>query len=404
MTRFEPFFGLRYDDELAPLAEVIAPPYDIIDAKERARLSARSPFNAIHVELPEPNGTLDCYEHAARLFGEWEQRGALRRDDVAAIYVYRMTFLDESVQTRSTTGVIGALGIDAVGAGAVLPHERTMPKPKGDRLDLLRATKINVSPIWGLSLAGGLAELLEGITSSQPALQRATDDEGTTHELWMVTEQSTVTAVCELIGTTPVVVADGHHRYETSGYYRSEVRAHNGDRPGDHDLVMALIVELSPDELFVQAIHRLISGLPEGFDLVSALADHFVVSDGPDDVSDLSRSLVPNGALGLVTSAKNYLLVPTDKLNTSADAELDSSRLDLALADLPEHELVYQHGAHVCAELVREGSVQYAVLLRPATVAQIAETAHSGKRMPPKTTFFNPKPRTGMVYRPLINE
>lgn len=404
MTRFEPFFGLRYDDELAPLAEVIAPPYDIIDAKERAQLSARSPFNAIHVELPEPNGRLDCYEHAARLFGEWEQRGALRRDDVAAIYVYRMTFLDESGQSRSTTGVIGALGIDAGGAGTVLPHERTLPKPKGDRLDLLRATKINVSPIWGLSLAVGLAELLEGVASSQPALQRATDDEGTTHELWMVSEQSTVTAVCELIGTTPVVVADGHHRYETSGYYRSEVRAHNGDRPGDHDLVMALIVELSPDELFVQAIHRLISGLPEGFDLVSALADHFVVSEGPDDISDLSRSLVPNGALGLVTRAKNYLLVPTDKLNTSADAELDSSRLDLALADLPEHELVYQHGTHVCAELVREGSVQYAVLLRPATVAQIAETAHSGRRMPPKTTFFNPKPRTGMVYRPLIDE
>ena len=404
MTRFEPFFGFRYDEELAPLAEVIAPPYDIVDAKQRARLSARSPFNAIHVELPEPNGRLDRYEHAAQLFGEWEQRGALRRDDVAAIYIYRMTFFDENDRARSTTGVIGALGIDASGAGTVLPHERTMPKPKGDRLDLLRATKINVSPIWGLSLAGGLAELLEGATSSQPALQRATDDEGTTHELWMVTEQRIVTAVCELIGMTPVVVADGHHRYETSGYYRSEVREHNGDRPGDHDLVMALIVELSPDELFVQAIHRLISGLPQGFDLVSALADLFVVSAGPDDISDLSKSLVPSGALGLVTGSQNYLLVPTDKLNTSAEADLDSSRLDFALAELPEHELIYQHDAHACAELVRENSAQFAVLLRPATVTQIAETAHSGKRMPPKTTFFNPKPRTGMVYRPLINE
>ncbi len=404
MTRFEPFFGLRYDEELAPLAEVVSPPYDIVDSNERARLSARSPFNAIHVELPEPIGRLDRYQHAAQLFGEWEQRGALRRDDVAAIYVYRMTFVDENAVTRSTTGVIGALGIDADGTGAVLPHERTMPKPKGDRLDLLRAAKINVSPIWGLSLAQGLASLLGEIVSSGPALGVATDDEGTVHELWMVTDQAVVTAVCELVGTTPVVVADGHHRYETSGYYRTEVRAHNGDRAGDHDLVMALIVELSADELFVQAIHRLISGLPEDFDLVSALAVHFEVTPGPDDIAELSRSLVPSGALGLVTRTGNFLLVPSSELIGSSEADLDSSRLDHALSGIPEHDLTYQHGSQTCARIVHDGLAQYAVLLRPATVAQIAETAHSGKRMPPKTTFFNPKPRTGMVYRPLINE
>ncbi len=404
MTRFEPFFGLRYDDELAPLAEVIAPPYDIVDADERSRLSARSPFNAIRVELPEPNGRLDRYQHAAQLFGEWEQSGALRRDDVAALYVYRMSFADETGTPRSTTGVIGALGIDADGTGSVLPHERTMPKPKGDRLDLLRATRVNVSPIWGLSLAGGLAVLLEDFVASRPALGQATDDEGTVHELWMVTEQAVLESICNLVETTPIVVADGHHRYETAGYYRSEVRDHNGDRAGDHDLVMSLIVELSPDELFVQAIHRLIGGLPDGFDLVSALAEYFVITPGPDDIDTLLKSLVPRDALGLVTASKNYLLSPTSALIESADADLDSSRLDHALAGLPEHDLTYQHGAKRCAEMVREGFAQYAVLLRPATVAQIAATAHSGNRMPPKTTFFNPKPRTGMVYRPLIDE
>jgi len=403
MTRFEPFLGLRYDDELARLAEVIAPPYDIVDAKEHAQLSERSPFNAIHVELPEPEGERDRYGHAAQLFAEWQQLGVLRRDDVDALYLYRMSFVDESDQMRSTTGVIGALGIDASSAGTVLPHERTMPKPKGDRLDLLRATKINVSPIWGLSLAEGLADVLIGVTTSQPALQRATDDEGTTHELWMVTDQSIITQICELIGLTPVVVADGHHRYETSGYYRSEIRAQNGDLPGDHDLVMALIVELSPDELFVQAIHRLIKGLAEDFDIVAGLPRHFVITRGPGDISDLSRSLVPHGALGLITPDGNYLLVPTAELNGAAEADLDSSRLDLALEGFPAHELRYQHGSHVCAGLVADGFAQCAVLLRPATVAQIAETARSGNRMPPKTTFFNPKPRTGMVYRPLVD-
>lgn len=403
MTRFEPFFGLRYDDELAPLPEVIAPPYDIVDAQERERLASRSPYNAIHVELPQPAGELDRYAHAAELFANWQTRGALRRDEVASLYLYKMTFLDERGATRSTTGVIGALGIDADGSGSVLPHERTMPKPKGDRLDLLRATHINVSPIWALSLAIGLADLLFRITSASAALQRAIDDEGTTHELWLVSDSDSIDAICTKIATTPVVVADGHHRYETSGYYRSEVRDRNGDHPGDHDLVMALIVELTPDELFVQGIHRLISGLPDEVDIVSALSKWFVVSNGPDDIIRLASALVPSGALGLVTRQGNYLLVPTDALNLAAEADLDSSRLDHALSELPSHELVYQHGSAIAAGLVADGTAQYAVLLRPATVAQIADTAHSGNKMPPKTTFFNPKPRTGIVYRPLMD-
>jgi uncharacterized protein (DUF1015 family) len=401
MTRFEPFHGLRYDVTLAPLPEVISPPYDVVDATERKELAARSPYNAIHVELPEPEGDLDRYAHAAQLFGQWQELGGLCLDETPSLYLYRMSFIDELGAARATTGVIGALAIDFEGAGTVLPHERTMPKPKGDRLDLLRATKMNVSPIWGLSLASGLAEELAAITQTTAPIGSAADDEETTHELWVVSNPLAIKKICALIATTPIVVADGHHRYETAGYYRAEVREANGDQPGAHDLLMALIVELTPNELVVQGIHRLISALPEDFDIVDAFSPWFSISEGPSDIRDLSSALVPAGALGLVTKGGNYLMVPSAELVAKADADLDSSRLDEALASLPEHTLVYQHGTSNCARLVEDGAAQFAVLLRPATVAQIAETAHSGKRMPPKTTFFNPKPRTGMVYRPV---
>jgi uncharacterized protein (DUF1015 family) len=229
----------------------------------------------------------------------------------------------------------------------------------------------------------------------------ATDDDGVLHELWPVSGDSAVAAICRLIESTPIVIADGHHRYETSLFYRQERREANGEVAGPQDLVMALVVELTEDELFVQAIHRLISGLPAGFDLLEAFAKFFEISDGAGEVNELSRQMVTGGGLGLIYGAKHYLLVPKPNVEAEAEAALDSSRLDVALAGIGSHNLEYQHGAGIAAAAVASGRADAAVLLRPATVSQIADTAHSGRRMPPKTTFFQPKPRTGMVYRPV---
>ncbi|MCU1492743.1 MAG: hypothetical protein JWO62_507 [Acidimicrobiaceae bacterium] len=402
MPRFEPFAGLRYDTNAAPLADVIAPPYDVVSPTDRVRLAGRSPYNAIHVELPEPDDDqgLDRYQHAAALLDSWESEGALRRDDVPALYVYRMRFRSEDGTERSTTGVIGALRLDQVGGSEVLPHERTMPKPKGDRLELLRACRANLSPIWGLSLSGGLAAACVAATNAAgPAPMSATDDDGIVHELWPVTDTATIETIAALVSATPVVIADGHHRYETAIFYRTERRNANDGAPGAYDYVMALVVELTEDELFVQAIHRLVSGLPDDFDVLGVLGPHFSVSEAPSDVAEIPAAMVREGALGLVTAKGNHLLVPRPSVEDAAEADLDSSRLDVALASLPAHELNYQHGIRLAADAVAGGSAQLAFLLRPATVAQIADTAHSGRRMPPKTTFFHPKPRTGMVFR-----
>ncbi len=403
MARFEPFPGLRYDTELAPLGEVVAPPYDVVDEACRKLLATRSPYNAIHVELPEPDEArgLDRYAHAATLLDAWQREGVLRADDTAALYVYRMRFREDGLGERSTTGVIGALALDVEGGSEVLPHERTMPKPKGDRLDLLRATRTNLSPIWGLSLATGLAAACRDATGGLAAQMHVSDEEGVDHELWPVVDPTAIAAITDLVGSTPVVIADGHHRYETATFYRNEVRGATGGAGGPHDLVMALVVELSEEELVVRPTHRLVSALPADLDLVEVLQPFFEAEPTSVDLAKLPALMAERGALGLVTAEGTFLLLPTPDLEASAEADLDSSRLDVALAALPAHEIVYQHGTRPVADAVASGQSQAGFLLRPATVAQIAETAHSGRRMPPKTTFFHPKPRTGLVFRSL---
>ncbi len=182
MARLEPFAGIRYAEQTGPLSDLVAPPYDVVDEPGRAELAARHPANAILVELPLPDEEkgLDRYQNAARIFDGWLEQGIVQRDGTASFYVQRMTFTDTAGTTRSTTGVIGALAV----ADDVLPHEQTMPKPKGDRLYLLRATRANLSPIWGLSLSKGLAGACEQAASGSGLPPESADVEGVLHEVW----------------------------------------------------------------------------------------------------------------------------------------------------------------------------------------------------------------------------
>jgi hypothetical protein len=195
------------------------------------------------------------------------------------------------------------------------------------------------------------------------------------------------------------VVADGHHRYETSLAYQAERRSAEDD-PAGAAATLAYVVELVEDELTVHAIHRLISGLPDGIDLVAALAPWFEAVGPPPEGVPVTAAMVDQGCLVLVLPDREVLLRPRpDALGEARD--LDSSRLDVGLAALPPHDLRFQHGADHIRAAVASGQAQAGVLLRPATVAQIEATAHGGERMPPKTTFFWPKPKTGLVFRSL---
>ncbi|MGA7416944.1 MAG: DUF1015 domain-containing protein [Acidimicrobiales bacterium] len=400
MPRFEPFQGLRYDTGRVDPNAVIAPPYDVIEPPERAILARRHSANAVRVELPEQDtrARLDRYQNAAHLLSEWQEDGKLRRDSDPSFYAYRMTPPDGGVQT---TGIIGALAMDTDGSGDVLPHEETLPKPKSDRLELLRATNANLSPIWGLSLTPGLSKTYD--VDSQPAVV-ATDDGGVRHELWVIDDEGTIGAVKAAVADSPVVIADGHHRYETSLAFQQERRKALGGGDlgaGDFDLVMAMVVELSDKELAVGPVHRILSGLPDGFDLVDAFSSWFDVMRAGDFTPRTTAALGESAALALVMPSGVWLLSPKDGTAEAAGSDLDSSMVALVVAELPEHELEFRYSWRDAVAVVDRDQAQAAVLLRPVTVEQIAEWARAGRRMPPKSTFFHPKPRTGMVYRTL---
>jgi len=391
MPRFLPFSGLRYDRSV-PLDKVIAPPYDVVGPEERARLAARHTANAIHVELPvqDAHAGLDKYRSAARIFSTWREEGLLV-PDAPAFYAYRMTVPGGA----STTGVIGALGCEAPG-GDILPHEQTIPKDKSDRLDLLRACRANLSPIWGLSLSQGLASAYE---PDGPPRGEAVDDDGVAHALWVLDAPDVVDEITSAVGAAPVVIADGHHRYETALTYQAERRAARGGAPGGYDLVMAFVVELAEGQLSVGPIHRTISGVGPGVDLAEVFGRWFdIVHAGPAD-DQLVGAVAESGALALVTSRDVSLLTPREQTYAEAGSDLDSSLVALALEAVPGAEVGYAHDWRSALSGVTEERAQAALLLRPVTVDQISEWAHARRRMPPKSTYFYPKPRTGMVFR-----
>jgi len=402
---------VRYDVERVDLADVTVPPYDVIDADARQALAARHPASAVVIDLPV--GAQDAttaagaasdddavYLEANATLQRWLAEGVLQREDVPAFYIYRMSFTDPDGHPRHTTGVFGALELSRPPEGHILPHEFTTPKAKSDRLNLTRATHANLSAVWGLSATPGLTALLE---VDDAPVATWSDEAGVEHTLWVVVDPDRLAAISALADASPVVIADGHHRYETALTYRDEQRQ-AGDRstPGA-EAVLLYLVELADDELTVLPIHRLITGLPADLDLRTALGAWFEIGSPVDHLdADVADRVAADGALVLVTPEAAWPMVPRgDRFEGVRD--LDTSRLDAALADLPDHDLVFQHGVDHVVERVGTGEAQAGVLLRPATVEQIVAIAHGGERMPPKTTFFHPKPRTGVVVR-LLDE
>ena len=402
MPDFSPFRSLRYDPARFAPEDVTAPPYDVLSPEDRAALVAKNPHNAVLIDLPTEDDGDDRYAEAGRRLQAWIDEGALVRDGAPELTAYRMTTTDDLGNPVATLGVLGSLALSRPDEGEILPHEHTTPKAKSDRLDLLRGTRANLSAIWGLSLAHGLSDLLD---VDRPPFQAWTDEDGTLHETWRISDPAQIEAIAGAVGSHPLVIADGHHRYETSLAYRDERRAADGDG-GDADATLCYVVELSDEQLTVRPIHRLVAGLADR-DLADALAglpgSARVGTAAADEVADgrVLLQMRDQGAIAVVGPDGSAVLVRLDPASYPDVDDLDSARLAAALTALGPHELAYQHGTDRAQAAVASGAADWAVLIRPVTVAAIEDNAHSGKRMPPKSTFFYPKPRTGIVFRTL---
>ena len=292
-----PFPGLRYRLD-ADLGVVTAPPYDVIDEEGRARLEAAHPQNAVRLILPRDIEPGDRYQRARATFEQWRTDGVLAADE-PRLYVYRMVFTDESGARRRMTGVIGALELSPPGEG-VLPHERTLPKAKSDRLELLRAVRANLDPVWGLSLSSGLSELFEPVMAAGGPSASCVDDDGVEHCLFPV-EGDAIEPIRAAIAASPLVIADGHHRYETALAYQEERRAAGADDPGA-DRIMMLVVELTDDQLEVRPIHRLLRGVTYEFrgKLNFVATINPMGANTPEGVRYLVEEMDRTGCLGLV--------------------------------------------------------------------------------------------------------
>ena len=393
MPRFEPFSALRYHRD--SLAAVTAPPYDVLSDADRQALADRDPHNIVHVDVPIEAHGPDRYRVAGETLDSWIAGGTLELDPAPSFTVYRMTFRDSGGRSRTTVGVIGALEVVDEGSGGVLPHERTTPKAKTDRLDLTRATLTNLSPVWGLSLASGLSELLQ--TSGEQMGQ--VDIDGVVHQFERIAEPERVQAITQCLAKDDVVIADGHHRYAISRTFRDEQRQHDTGTNGLAELTMTFVQELVDDQLSVEAIHRLYSDV--AFDaLTAALQDSFDFLEDVDVTPSITGLMESRGCMVLLRPDGHGTLMAPKQEVFAQQRNLDGARLEFALAAL-DHSVSYQHGVDLAAKLVTNGSSTAGVLIRPVTVEEIKRTATEGLLMPPKSTFFTPKLLTGPVLRPL---
>jgi uncharacterized protein (DUF1015 family) len=394
VPRFTPFPALRYSDP--EIDDLIAPPYDVLSAADLDELGGRSTWNITHVDVPLESDGPERYAAAAATLDSWIDAGVMAYDDTPSFTIYRMRFTDASGTARDIAGVLGGLEVVDEGAGGVLPHERVTPKASTDRLDLTRATKANLSPVWGLSLAAGLTALLT--EPGEPVASVTVD--GVDHIVERVSDPDRIRAIADKIGSDDVLIADGHHRYGISRTYRDEVRAANGDQSNPADETLAFVNELVADQLSVEAIHRLYHDVSVD-ELVATLDTCFERSDAgrPDD-STLA-TMDTEGVLCLVTADGAAQWLRPRPGTFDSVRSLDGAWLEHALAEVA-HSVTYQHGVDHVVDAVTSGGATAAVLIRPVSVAEIERTAREGALMPPKSTFFTPKLRTGLVVRSLV--
>ena len=390
MPRFEPFAAIRYaTDDLAP---VIAPPYDVLSDADVDAFEAKSIHNVVRIDVPR--GGEDRYDVAAKTMHAWLDEGVLVSDSEPSFTIYRMRFTDSAGVRRDITGVLGALEVVDLEAGGVLPHERTTAQASTDRLDLTRATAANLSPVWGLSLATGLTDVL-----AEPGeLLGAVTDAGVEHVVERVIDPKRMAAIRDKLAADDVLIADGHHRYGVSRSYRDEVREATGRIDSPAELTLAFVNELIEEQLSVEAIHRLYSDI-DVTDLAAALARSFELIPTDQPSPETLAAMATEGFLVLFTRDASWRLEAKPGRFDGVRA-LDGGWLETALADVPV-KVSYQHGLEEALWGVESGRASAAVLIRPVSVAEIERTAREGLLMPPKSTFFTPKLKTGFVIRSL---
>lgn len=431
MAQIRPFNGILYDVANAgEIGDLITPPYDVISPSEQQTYHDQNPHNIVHIDfgLEIPG---DCkYSRACRMLDQWLQEGMLVRQDEPSLYVLEQGYELEDGTRKKRTGFICLVRLEEFGKGKVLPHERTLSKARADRLQLLRATRANLSQVFALfgDPTGAVDRVLDAAKSSAPLFE-VVDYQDVTDRLWQLSDPARIEEVVGAMADKVLFIADGHHRYETSLTYRDEMRdAAGASGEASYDYIMMMLVNMDVQEMTILPTHRLVRGLPEPFAAgFLAKAEQFF------DIEELDRAVTPqtvremqllpadchqlaflagDGPLRLLT------LKHPDVMDAVVPAEYSDA---LRLLDVTVlHSLVFDHILGIdseialvcsdiifeksvagCMRLVDEGTYQGAFFLRATQIGQMREIAAREERMPQKSTFFYPKLPTGLVINRL---
>ena len=429
MVEVLPFRGLRYRDDLARAA-VFSPPYDVINELQRRYYMRRSPYNVVKLTLG-PAKVRNWHEDAAATMRQWVEDDILIRDTTPAFYGYQQHFVLPGGSTRVRTGFLNRVGLREWGQG-IHRHEHTCAGPRADRLRLMRATRANMSPMFGLYRDPG-AELSRWLRPPSNPPVDFVDEEGVRQIFWTIHQTETIKALVLGLADRDIVIADGHHRYETALAYRAERRRVGGDPAGPraYDYVMMYLTALEDPELVILPSHRLVweQQRIDGHRLLAALSADFDI-EPLDGQTNLTKAIAPEGSgpdtastitFGAYLGKDGSWILRLKDLDRARHAgrgqdtpalnELDVMVLQNLILqphlgispDLLVHTdyVSYTIDEREARELVREGGAQAAFILNPTRLDQVWEAAQQGATMPQKSTYFYPKPLTGLVFNPL---
>ena len=433
MPEIQAFRAIRYDlGHVGSLGDVVAPPYDVISPELQDELYRKHPANIVRLILnrvqPGDDDEADNrYIRAKRFLRTWQSEGVLFTEPDPALYVYHQQFTHEGT-TTTRHGFMARMRLSRFGDGQVFPHEETMPGPKIDRLMLMTTCKANLSQIFGLYPdENGEAQQILDQAASRLTPVVATDHLGVVNRMWAVTDVRTIAEVAGVIGSRPVFIADGHHRYETACEYREHVY-HSGSLSPDHpaNFVLMMFVAMEDPGLIVLPTHRLFRGLPAmtSQELAARLAPCFTTrpaGQGPELAPAVWEDIETGsnqGALGLFSQQdQQWLLAELPAAGRTRMAEVAKDHtpewqaLGVSLlhrllvedllggVDLPKPK--YVHLVQEVVEGLQTGEFPLAALVMPATVQHVRAISLGGERMPAKSTYFYPKLLSGLVINPL---
>ena len=437
MANIIPFRGVLYDPAVVgDVGKVVAPPYDVIDTAFQQALHARHPQNVIRLELgldePGDDGTRNRYSRAAASLGQWLQQGALRRDAEPAVYPYSIEYRPPSAEpggpARTLRGFLSRVQLEEFGSGRIFPHENTRSAAKADRLKLMESCRANFSPIFSLFSDAErrvLSLIDKSVDADRPRIDFR-DDEGFRHRLWAITDPGVLGELTVAMRPKPLFIADGHHRYETALTYRKQRReaagsptaATSGPQPS-YDSVLMLFSSLEDPGLTVLPTHRVLTKpLPAPAEIKRVLRDGFEIEEfafKPQSESEIRRRFLrtlrsrgqSEQLFGLaVKDISAYFLIalrpaPGVPLGQSPQERLDVSILHNYILNKVcpggTDDIRYTKDDNEAMDLVRRGEAPASLLLNPTKVSEVRAVAASGGRMPHKSTYFFPKPLTGLV-------